>query len=201
MSKRPTIFRNNSKLRQYLTIGVFVVLAVSSVWKNSQEGQSNNSPGASGDYVLSAQVQKVSDGDTFNLQIDGKTHRIRMASIDAPETHKSARQPGQPHAQASRDFLSSLIAGKQVELQCFEQDLHGRDVCDVYLSDGMKANEEMVAAGYAWANTEKKGLFLRDKQLLDIQQRARSEKRGLWQDASATEPWVWRYECWQQGKC
>lgn len=203
MSKRPAFFRNKSKFRQSLTLGVIVVLAASAVWNNAQEGddEGRSLKLAKGEYLLEATVANVIDGDTFNATVSGTTHRVRMASIDAPETHTSAQRPGQPHAKASRDFLASLIAGQNVSLRCFERDHYDRDVCDVHLSKGATVNEQMVEAGYAWANTEKQGMFLRNGALVNIQQQARSQRRGLWEQANVKAPWVWRYECWQQGSC
>lgn len=203
MSKRPALFSNRSKPRQYLTLGVIVVLAASAVWNNAQEdgGEGLAVNTAKGEYLLEVQVRQVIDGDTFNAQANGTTHRVRMASIDAPEQHRNSDQPGQPFAQASREHLASLIAGQHVNLRCFEQDNYGRDVCDVHTTGGATVNEQMVAAGYAWANTEKQGKFLRDGNLVNVQQDARAQKRGLWERTDAKAPWVWRYDCWQQGKC
>ena len=53
-------------------------------------------PAKTGTYELTGKVVQVSDGDTVNILIDRQTHRIRLASIDAPETAHGSARPGQP---------------------------------------------------------------------------------------------------------
>jgi endonuclease YncB( thermonuclease family) len=152
-------------------------------------------------YALAGRVVHVADGDTFTVLVDGRRHRIRMASIDAPETTKGSDRPGQPMAQASRKALAGLVAGKTLRLECFERDRYGRDVCNVPLGDGRSANREQVAAGMAWANMEGRGRFMRDARLPVLEQHARRLRLGLWRDPRPAQPWVWRYQCWKQGRC
>lgn len=152
-------------------------------------------------HALTGRVVQVSDGDTFNILVDGKQRRIRMASIDAPEVTKDKQHPGQPFSQASKEALATLIAGKTLTLHCFEKDRYERYVCDVPLSGGMTANQRQVAAGMAWANMEGRGKFMRDPELPGLQEQARRGRVGLWQDADPVRPWAWRYECWQKQQC
>jgi endonuclease YncB( thermonuclease family) len=152
-------------------------------------------------FTLQGRVVSVADGDTFTILANGRTQRIRMASIDAPETGKGNQQPGQPYGQASRRALADLVAGKNLTLQCFERDRYERAICDVPLSQGGTANQSQVRNGMAWANMEKRGQFLRDKSMPDLQQQAQRQGRGLWADADPVEPWVWRYQCWRQKQC
>ena len=152
-------------------------------------------------YALAGRVVHVADGDTFTLLAGGRRHRIRMASIDAPEVTKGSDRPGQPMAQASRKALAGLVAGKALRLECFERDQYGRDVCNVPLGDGRSANREQVAAGMAWANMEGRGRFMRDPQLPALEQQARRQRLGLWRDPRSERPWVWRYQCWKKRRC
>ena len=151
---------------------------------------------------LEGRVVRVADGDTLTVQVGREQYRIRLASIDAPEAHKNSEQPGQPYAQASRDFLSQRVGGKNVQLSCYEDDNYGRKICDVNLpGQDTSLNRQLVTAGYAWANQEKRGRFLRDKQMPNLEAQARKNNLGIWQDSAPVEPWVWRYQCWQQRKC
>ncbi len=152
-------------------------------------------------FSLTGRVVRVADGDTFNLLVDGKQERVRMASIDAPEVTKDRERPGQPMAQVSKDALSALIGGKTLTLLCFERDRYERNVCDVPLEGGMTANQKQVQAGMAWANMEGRGKFMRDPGLPELERLARSKRLGIWQDASPEKPWVWRYQCWQKQQC
>jgi endonuclease YncB( thermonuclease family) len=187
-----------------LSAAVIVALIMLSwLWEQWLPSSVEPSPIPVGEsQVLEGRVVRVADGDTLTVQVGNQQYRIRLASIDAPETHKSNEQPGQPYAQASRDFLYQRVGGKNVQLNCYEEDNYGRKICDVNLpGQETSLNRQLVAAGYAWANQEKRGRFLRDKQMVDLQQQAQKNKQGIWQATSPVEPWVWRYQCWQQRKC
>jgi micrococcal nuclease len=153
-----------------------------------------------GQYALTGKVVQVSDGDTINLLVDKTQHRIRLASIDAPETSHGSDRPGQPFGEASRKNLADYVAGKTLTLTCYEKDHYGRDVCDVP-ANGTTANRLQVQDGMAWANQQAKGKFLRDKTLVGIQSDAEKKKRGLWAEPGAVAPWEWRVVCWQNKKC
>ncbi|MCP1634118.1 thermonuclease family protein [Kerstersia gyiorum] len=153
-------------------------------------------------YDLQGQVVHVADGDTLTLRPAGEPQRrIRLANIDAPEAGDGAARPGQPHGVAARRELDRLVAGRNLKLRCYEEDQYGRDVCDVMLGENDSANRRMVAAGYAWANQQGKGKHLRDRHVLVLEQQAQRDGLGIWADSGAIRPWVWRYDCWQQGKC
>ncbi|WP_245152500.1 thermonuclease family protein [Allopusillimonas soli] len=152
-------------------------------------------------FSLTGSVVHVADGDTFTLLVNGRRERIRMASIDAPETTKDADRPGQPYAQASRKALSDLLAGRTLTLQCYERDRYERSICNVPLPDGSTANRRQVEAGMAWANMEKQGRFMRDESLPELENKARGQKLGIWRDQAPVRPWEWRYRCWQKQQC
>ncbi|MFA5662537.1 thermonuclease family protein [Castellaniella sp.] len=151
---------------------------------------------AAGSYPLSGRVVSVSDGDTLTLLADGQRQRVRLASIDAPETGHGRTRPGQPFGQAARRALAALVAGQTLTLACYEQDHYGREICDVPLSGGSTANRQLVAQGLAWANRQGGGKYLRDVQMPVLEARAREQRLGLWQQAHAVPPWEWRWKCW-----
>jgi endonuclease YncB( thermonuclease family) len=153
-----------------------------------------------GQYALTGKVVQVSDGDTINLLVDKTQHRIRLASIDAPETSHGSERPGQPFGEASRKNLADYVAGKTLTLTCYEKDHYGRDVCDVP-ANGTTANRLQVQDGMAWANQQAKGKFLRDKTLVSLQSDAQKKKLGLWAEPGAVAPWEWRVVCWKDKKC
>jgi len=155
---------------------------------------------SAGQYALTGKVVQVSDGDTINLLVDKTQHRIRLASIDAPETSHGSDRPGQPFGEASRKNLADYVAGKTLTLTCYEKDHYGRDVCDVP-ANGTTANRLQVQDGMAWANQQAKGKFLRDKALVGVQNDAQKKKLGLWAEPGAVAPWEWRVVCWQNKKC
>lgn len=152
-------------------------------------------------YTLAGRVVHVADGDTFTLLVEGREERIRLASIDAPETTHGRERPGQPFGQVSRDALARLVAGKTLSVICFERDRYERSVCNVPLSDGSTANQKQVADGVAWANMEGHGKYMRDPKIPELEAQARHSRLGLWRSPNAVRPWVWRYQCWKQRQC
>ncbi len=155
---------------------------------------------AGSSYKLTGKVVRVSDGDTVNLLVENKQERIRLASIDAPETAHGSSQPGQPFGEASRKNLAEYVAGKTLTVVCFEKDHYDRHICDIPVN-GTTANRLQVEQGYAWANQQAKGKFLRDKSLVDLEKSARQKKLGLWAEPGAVAPWDWRVQCWKNKKC
>lgn len=151
-------------------------------------------------YKLTGKVVRVSDGDTVNLLVENKQERIRLASIDAPETAHGSSQPGQPFGEASRKNLAEYVAGKTLTVVCFEKDHYDRHICDIPVN-GTTANRLQVEQGYAWANQQAKGKYLRDKSLPELEKSARQKKLGLWAEPGAVAPWDWRVECWKNKKC
>lgn len=43
--------------------------------------------------------------------------------------------------------------------------------------------------GYAWNYK-----YSRDKYYIKLQEKAKAEKKGLWKDSNAVDPWLWRKE-------
>lgn len=164
------------------------------------EAQANAARG----FVLTGKVIQVDDGDTYALLLDDKSKmKVRMASIDAPESSHSAQdrgKPGQPYSQNSRRRLMELIQLKQVEARCFESDQYGRAVCDTFVG-GEAVNRTMVAEGWAWANRSSNSRYLRDKSLVGLEAAAMSSGLGLWRGPKPVAPWVWRKQCWKEGAC
>ncbi|CAM3929298.1 thermonuclease family protein [Bordetella bronchialis] len=153
-------------------------------------------------YTLQGRIVRVADGDTVTLLgANNRQYRIRLASIDAPETGHGKDKPGQPYAQAARRNLEALVAGRTLTAHCYEQDRYGRDVCDLPADGGETANRKQVAAGYAWANTVRNGEYLRDTALPALEREARKAGKGLWGQPGAVPPWEWRFACWNERKC
>ena len=155
-------------------------------------------------FILTGKVIHVDDGDTYALLLDDKSKiKVRMASIDAPESSRLRRDrgtQGQPYSQNSRRRLTALIQLKQVEARCFERDQYGRAVCDTFVA-GEAVNRTMVAEGWAWANRASNSRYLRDRSLVGLESYAKSSGLGLWKGSNPVAPWVWRKQCWKEGSC
>lgn len=135
---------------------------------------------ASYPFELEGQVVSVTDGDTIKLLLDKKQYRIRLNGIDAPEM-------GQAYGRKSKDYLSSLVAGKRAKVIVRDTDRYGRYVGDV-LVEGKSANAELVAVGLAWHYVQ----YSKDERLAELEKAARAGKLGLWADPNPIPPWEFR---------
>lgn len=139
--------------------------------------------------VIEGKVVRVSDGDTIAvLYKDNKTHKIRFAGIDAPESK-------QAYGQASKENLSKMVFGKQVKVTWEKVDKYGRTVGKVFV-DGRDVNIEQIKAGLAWHYKK-----YADEQPAEdrvtyakAEEEARAAKVGLWQDPNPTPPSEFRVE-------
>lgn len=97
-------------------------------------------------------VERVVDGDTFIAVRRGKRLRVRLIGVDAPESVKP-NTPVQCYARRSSRVLARLLpVGAQV-MVAYEpggrQDRFGRELWDVWLTDGRFVQEELVRVGAA----------------------------------------------------
>jgi len=58
--------------------------------------------------AASYKVTRVYDGDTVMCEKDSVKIKVRLVGIDAPETSKKKRDPGQPYSQQSTNYLAGL---------------------------------------------------------------------------------------------
>ena len=102
--------------------------------------------------IIYYQVTKVIDGDTIDVNINGKNERIRLIGIDTPETvdHNKPIECFGPEATAQ---AKELLLNKQVRLEADptqdDRDTYDRLLRYVYRDDGLFFNEWMIENGYA----------------------------------------------------
>jgi endonuclease YncB( thermonuclease family) len=68
--------------------------------------------------------------------------------IDAPETAKGKRKPGQPYSQKAKKYLANMVLNKVVDVKGYGLGPYNR-VLGVISSEGWNVNLEMVKAGLA----------------------------------------------------
>lgn len=132
--------------------------------------------------VLAARVVKVVDGDTIDVELQSGRLRIRFHAVDAPEK-------SQNHGKEAAAALSSLILGRNVQVEPFEQDRYDRLLGIVYFKE-LNVNAELVRNGHAWAM--RRYMRKADAALCSLEAEARVNRRGLWASADAIPPWVYR---------
>jgi endonuclease YncB( thermonuclease family) len=130
---------------------------------------------------FTARVLANHDGDTFTTaDRDGRRTTVRLYGIDAPEIRQDA-------GAAAKQFLASLILGKQIDVYPGTFERSGRLVARVMI-DATDVSVAVLRAGYGWHSTE----FSRDPLLADAERTARLARRGLWADQDPVPPWVFR---------
>lgn len=119
-------------------------------------------------------IKIVIDGDTFRLK---RGRRIRLIGIDCPELTRlrlfgGRRWDPDPWAMAAKDYLRSLLEGKEVELDFLGRDVYGRTLARVWL-DGQDITIKLLEEGLGWAVSWEWGH-------LRAQWRAQRNRKGIW---------------------
>ncbi|MEY3867525.1 MAG: hypothetical protein RLZZ338_1416 [Cyanobacteriota bacterium] len=137
-----------------------------------------------------AQVLNIIDGDTFNVKIDNRKEKIRLACVDAPE----GKQVGGVEA---TKFLSGLIpVGSKVTILETGRDRYQRFL-GVVFNGKTNINLEMVSNGYAIVSKQylsKCPSFRQD--LVKAEAIAKSQKLNLWNNPNFCSP-----QSFRQKKC
>jgi micrococcal nuclease len=131
-------------------IGAIVLLVVASallVWgcPGTEERGEDPAPPP----TTRAEVERVVDGDTIEVSIDGVTEDVRYIGIDTPESVT----PGEPvecFGPRASAFNRRLVAGRTVTLRFDRErrDDYGRLLAYVYAGSRL-VNAELVRHGYA----------------------------------------------------
>ncbi|WP_306546007.1 thermonuclease family protein [Desulfobulbus sp.] len=135
-------------------------------------------------FAWPAKVLSVTDGDTINVERKGRQLRVRLYGIDAPEMNQS-------FGQKAKELTSSLILGRNVDVEQKDIDRYGRIVGLVKI-DGQGLNELIIQNGYAWVYQQ----YCKENFCSEWNQSeaaARKQKKGLWSDPVAIAPWDWRH--------
>ncbi|MEX0933619.1 MAG: thermonuclease family protein [Candidatus Paceibacterota bacterium] len=151
----------------------------------------NTEPQQSGELAKDEQVKvvRVVDGDTINVEINGKVESVRYIGIDTPET-VDPRKPVQCFGVEASKKNKGLVEGKMVRL---EKDITDRDKYDrllryVWLGDTL-INQTLVEQGYAKSYSYPPNVKYQDK-FVAAEKKAREDKLGLWTACTSETPAV-----------
>jgi len=135
-----------------------------------------------------ARVDRVVDGDTLDLDVGGREVKVRLLGIDTPEMTGPAKEFGA----AAKRYAEGRVSGRDVTLNLDEQatrDKYGRLLAYVYLGNEM-LNEALVRDGQAFAYRPVDCQFL--DHFVQVEQQARTQKRGLWRSITREQMPEWR---------
>ena len=126
-------------------------------------------------------VDRVVDGDTVRVFIDGRSTSVRLIGIDTPET-KDPRKPVECFGEEASRRAQELLAGSRVWLEYDptqgREDRYGRELAFVWTGETL-VNEVLVREGFAHEYTYDATYKYRDIFLGD-EVSAERQERGLW---------------------
>lgn len=123
-------------------------------------------------------VTRVIDGDTIEVELDGRRERVRYIGIDTPETD-DARAAVRRLAVRATEANEALIGGREVRLEfdVERRDRYGRLLAYVWVGDTL-VNERLLREGHAQLYTHPPNVRYAER-FLSAQRAARAEGRGL----------------------
>jgi len=136
-------------------------------------------------------VVKVVDGDTIDIDYNGKVERLRLIGIDTPET-KDPRKPVQCFGIEASNKATQLLLNKSVRIETDssqgERDKYNRLLAYVFLQDNTFYNRYMIQNGYAHEYTYNLP-YKYQSDFKSSEKYARENNLGLWnKDTCNDEP-------------
>ncbi len=129
--------------------------------------------------TTNANVLRVIDGDTIEVDINRTTFKVRYIGIDTPELDDKRAEVSALAQEATR-YNRQLVEGKSVRLEkdVSETDKYGRLLRYVYFGE-LFVNAELVRSGYAQVATYPPDVKYQDL-FLQLEREAKIAGRGLW---------------------
>lgn len=130
-------------------------------------------------------MERVVDGDTLTVRLNGATERVRYVGVDAPELARpSEGREAECGANEATDANRALVEGREIVLErdTTDRDRFGRLLRHVWLADGQGwqlVTERLVADGAIEARSYPPDTS-RDAQLGAAEAAARANQRGIW---------------------
>jgi micrococcal nuclease len=133
-----------------------------------------------------AKVLRVIDGDTIEVNLNGKRETVRLIGIDSPEVltkEKSNQCFGQEAFDKAKEILNNKDIVLEPDSTQGERDSYNRLLRYVFV-DGLSFNEFMISEGYAKEYTFKNNVYKYQSEFKDAERKARLNRRGLWEDGA-----------------
>jgi micrococcal nuclease len=130
-------------------------------------------------------VARVADGDTVTVITPNQTKlRIRLWGIDAPETLKGTKFPGQPYGKDAEAYLKQLVEAKRVSVEIYGVDRYQRLLATIFV-DGKDINLTMLEAGLAEVYRGPESGNPYKAQYQAAEDASRSARKGMWVQGDA----------------
>jgi micrococcal nuclease len=130
--------------------------------------------------TVSGKVISVIDGNTLEVVTEtNESYRVVLQGIDCPEI-------GQAFGEEARLHLEGIMLTKEITVELQGKDRWGNYIAIVFVDD-LDPRIDLLNRGLAW--TAEKGTTAG---LKDLEERARKNYLGLWEQENPTPPWIYR---------
>lgn len=132
-----------------------------------------------GEFMQTKKVllDRVIDGDTIDIALDGEIQRVRLIGIDTPER-------GECLYQEATDYLRNLLHNRSIRIEFDETqglyDRYDRLLAYVFVDD-RNAGEILIANGFAHEYTYRKAYAYQDD-FREVETHAKTQDIGIWSD-------------------
>lgn len=163
-------------------------------WERRQRPQSVETPIVKPNYeiseMLSGEVVRVVDGDTFVILIGNKEAKIRLIGVDTPESVAPANyyEENTENGFKISAFVEEKVkSGDLIYMEFDKQrkDKYGRTLAYLYLANGEMLQEWLLSNGYA-ETMEISPNTRYSKYFDELMKTATENKVGLWQESEVS---------------
>ena len=164
-------------MKQRTTTLLFLILALILALRLSAGSPADpEAPLLLGPYA----VERVVDGDTLILDLDGQRERVRLIGIDAPESVEDHPERVEPYGPVAAAFVSDLLEGQEVMIELDEElrDRYDRLLAYVYLEEE-QLNSLLLALGHARVTLYPPNVRY-EREFRALEKEARRQALGLW---------------------
>lgn len=163
--------KKRQKTLALLVVGLIVALSYVLFPGEAREGLDGPYP-----------VDRVVDGDTIVVLMDGTEEKVRLIGVDTPESVHPDPDRNVPYGKVAADYTRDRLLGQQVYLEydVEARDKYGRLLAYVWIGDEM-FNKTLLSEGHAMLATFPPNVRYVDEFTV-LQTEAREAGRGLWSD-------------------
>ncbi|ENH97228.1 nuclease [Gracilibacillus halophilus YIM-C55.5] len=137
-------------------------------------------PSSENENVITAQVTRVVDGDTIEVNRNGNEERVRLLLVDTPET-KHPDLPVQPFGPEASAFAKEILTGENVQLEFDgpKRDHYDRLLAYIWIN-GENFNKRLLEEGLARYAYVYDPPYTHADDMMKAQNRAKEAEKGIW---------------------
>lgn len=137
----------------------------------------------------SAVITKITDGDTYHVELNGEDVKVRLIGVDTPESVAPESYRKENTAEGSK--VSELVKEKisigdtvYLEYDTSEADRYGRRLAYVYFADGTMVQDWLLSNGYATVYTLEPDTKYAEH-FEELESQAKEQEVGIWNEEFA----------------